>query len=239
AGEFNVSYRVPPGARVEYTVGKGMSLDTIIRRVPEVEFTYLTVGSGFRGGVSNGQLFVKLKPAHDRSRSMAEIQDALRPQLTQVSGTRASIDGTRSIFGGYRQPIVVNVQGPEPARLKLIAGQVNDIMRGVTGMAEPFSSDEGDIPQLDVRVDRQQAWAAGLGIGAIAGTLQPLFTGTRATRWQDEQGYSHDVRVVYPDSLRASAEDVANIPVSAPATDARGLPVAIPLNQVAEVRAGV
>ncbi|MBX3134336.1 MAG: efflux RND transporter permease subunit [Gemmatimonadaceae bacterium] len=239
AGEFNISYRVPPGARVEYTVGKGMALDSIVRDVPEVEFTYLTVGSGFRGTVTTGQLFVKLKPSHDRKRSMADVQNAIRPQLRNVSGTRASIDGTRSIFGGFRQPIIVNVQGPEPNRLKLIAAQVNEIMRDVPGMAEPFSSDEGDIPQLDVRVDRQQAWAAGLGIGAIAGTLQPLFTGTRATRWQDEQGYSHDVRVVYPDSLRASAEDVANIPVAAAAVDARGLPVAIPLAQVADVRAGV
>jgi HAE1 family hydrophobic/amphiphilic exporter-1 len=240
AGEFNVSYRVPPGARVEYTTAKGRAVDSLVRRIPEVEFTYLTVGSGFRGGVTNGQVFVKLKPAHDRQRSMAEIQNELRPQLRNVSGTRASIDGTRSIFGGYRQPIVVNVQGPEPARLKLIAGEVNTLMRTVPGMAEPFSSDEGDIPQLDVRVDRQQAWAAGLGIGSIASTLQPLFTGTRATRWQDEQGYSHDVRVVYPQSLRASAEDVENIPVAANAVDPRtGLPVSIPLAQVAEVRAGV
>lgn len=240
AGEFNVSYRVPPGARVEYTVAKGRAVDSIVRSVPEVDFTYLTVGSGFRGTVTTGQLFVKLRPKHDRTRSMAEVQNALRPLLRNVSGTRASIDGTRSIFGGYRQPIVVNVQGPEPQRLKLIAGQVNDVMRAVPGMAEPFSSDEGDIPQLDVRVDRQQAWSAGLGIGSIAGTLQPLFSGTRATRWQDQQGYSHDVRVVYPDSLRTSAEDVANIPVASGSVDPRtGVPVTIPLAQVAEVRAGV
>ena len=240
AGEFNVSYRAQPGARLEYTLSKGQSIDTIVKRIPEVEFTYLTVGSGFRGTSTNGQLFVKLKPANERSRTMAEIQDDLRPKLTQVSGIRPGIDGTRSIFGGFRQPIVVNVQGPDPARLKLIAGQVNQLMRAVPGMAEPMSSDEGDIPQLDVRVDRQQAWAAGLGIGSIAATLQPLFTGSRATRWQDEQGYSHDVRVVYPESLRASAEDVSNIPVTGTAIDpATGLPVAIPLSQVAEVRAGV
>lgn len=240
AGEFNVSYRVPPGARVEYTLGKGHAVDSIVKTIPEVEFTYLTVGSGFRGTVTTGQLFVKLKPKHDRTRSMAEIQNGLRPLLRNVSGTRASIDGTRSIFGGYRQPIVVNVQGPEPQRLKLIAGQVNEVMRDVPGMAEPLSSDEGDIPQLDVRVDRQQAWAAGLGVGAIAGTLQPLFTGTRATRWQDQQGYSHDVRVVYPDAMRSNAEDVANIPVAVGAVDPRsGVPVTIPLAQVADVRAGV
>jgi hydrophobic/amphiphilic exporter-1 (mainly G- bacteria), HAE1 family len=240
AGEFNVSYRTQPGSRLEYTIAKGQALDTIVKRIPEVDFTYLTVGSGFRGTTTNGQLFVRLKPAHDRKRTMAQVQNALRPELRMVSGTRASIDGTRSIFGGYRQPIVVNVQGPDPARLKLIAGQVNQIMREVPGMAEPFSSDEGDIPQLDVRVDRQAAWSAGLGIGSIAGTLQPLFSGTRATLWQDEQGYSHDVRVVYPDSLRASAEDVSNIPVTGSAVDLRtGLSAAIPLAQVAEVRAGV
>lgn len=79
-----------------------------------------------------------------------------------------------------------------------------------------------------------------LGIASIAGTLQPLFTGARATLWQDQQGYSHDVRVVYPESLRASAEDVANIPVTGTVMDPRtGLPVAIPLAQVADVRAGV
>jgi HAE1 family hydrophobic/amphiphilic exporter-1 len=241
AGEFNVSYRVTPGSRVEYVVSKGQALDTIVKRIPEVEFTYLTVGGGGgRGSGTGGQLFVRLKPQHDRERSMAEIQNDLRPKLRMVSGARASIDGTRSIFGGYRQPIDVKVQGPEPQRLKLIAGQVLAVMQGIPGMGEPTSSDQGDIPQLDVRVDRQQAWAAGLGVGSIAATLQPLFSGSRATLWQDEQGYTHDVRVVYPDSLRTSAEDVANIPVTGTAMDTRtGLPVAIPLAQVADVRAGV
>ena len=241
AGEFNVSYRVTPGSRVEFIVGKGQALDTIVKRIPEVEFTYLTIGGGGgRGNSTGGQLFVKLKPMHDRDRSMAEIQNDLRPKLRMVSGTRASIDGTRSIFGGYRQPIDVKVQGPEPARLKLIAAQVLEVIRGIPGMGEPTSSDQGDIPQLDVRVDRQQAWAAGLGVGSIAATLQPLFSGSRATLWQDEQGYTHDVRVVYPDSLRTSAEDVANIPVTGTAIDPRTmLPSAIPLAQVADVRAGV
>ena len=241
AGEFNVSYRVTPGSRVDFVVGKGQALDSIVKRIPEVEFTYLTVGGGGgRGSGTGGQLFVRLKPQHDRDRSMAEIQNDLRPKLRLVSGARASIDGTRSIFGGFRQPIEVKVQGPEPARLKLIAGQVLEIVRSVPGMGEPTSSDQGDIPQLDVKVDRQLAWAAGLGVGSIASTLQPLFSGSRATLWQDEQGYTHDVRVVYPESLRTSAEDVSNIPVTGSAIDRNtGLPAAIPLSQVADVRAGV
>ncbi|HEX7122160.1 MAG TPA: efflux RND transporter permease subunit [Gemmatimonadaceae bacterium] len=240
AGEFDVNFRTPPGSRLEYTVQRGQELTTFLRSMPEVEYTYLSVGGGFRGSPNNGRIYVKLKERNERERSMADIQAALRQQLPNFPGMFANISGTRSIFGGYGQPIRIYVQGPEPTRLKLAAEQVMATIREVPGVAEPNSSDEGEIPQLDVEVDRQQAWAAGLGINAIASTLQPLFQGQRATRWEDENGYSHDVIVVYPDSMRVSPEDVARIPVLSANVDPRtGQATTVPLAQVAEVRAGV
>src|SRR5688500_16224585 len=239
-GEFSVGFRAPPGSRLDYTLDRGMRLSAMVREDPAVDFTYLNLGGGFRGSPSGGSVFVKLKPRHEREKHMSEIQNELRGRLREVPGIRANVQGTRSIFGGYRNPIAVNVQGPEPSRLKLLAAQVLDRMRTVPGVAEPQSSDEGDIPQLDVQVDRQQAWAAGRGIGSIAATLQPLFSGQRATQWEDELGYSHDVVVVYPDSMRASVEDVATIPVLSNNIDPRtGQQAVIPLVQVAEVKAGV
>ncbi len=239
-GEFNVNFRVPPGSRLEYTVGKGEEIRDIIRSQPEVAFTYMSVGGGFRGTPSNGQIFIKLQPKADREKSQAEIQTELRTAFRNVSVARINITGTPTIFGGFRQPIQVNVQGPEPSRLKLLAAQVLETLRAVPGVAEPTSSEEGDIPQLDVQVDREQAWAAGLGINNIATTLQPLFTGTRATEWEDPQGYSHDVVVVYPDSLRASPSDVSGIPVPSSNVDPNtGRPALVPLSQVARISAGV
>src|SRR5688572_9243551 len=239
-GEFSVGFRAPPGSRLEYTLDRGTRLSSMVRENPAVDFTYLNIGGGFRGSPSSGSVFVKLKDKHERDQHMSDIQNGLRGRLREVPGIRANVQGTRSIFGGYRSPIAVNVQGPEPSRLKLLAAQVLEKMRTVPGVAEPQSSDEGDVPQLDVQVDRQQAWAAGLGIGSIASTLQPLFTGQRATQWEDELGYSHDVVVVYPDSMRASVEDVATIPVLSNNIDPRtGQQAVIPLVQVAEVKAGV
>jgi len=112
-------------------------------------------------------------------------------------------------------------------------------MRETPGVAEPNSSDEGQIPQLDIDVDRQQAWAAGLGISTIAANIQPVFAGLRATRWEDELGYSHDVVVVYPDSLRTSAADVAGLVIPTGGVDATGQPTLVPLSQVAQVRSSV
>ncbi|MCX5768166.1 MAG: efflux RND transporter permease subunit [Gemmatimonadetes bacterium] len=238
-GEFNVSFRVAPGSSLSYVIARGKPMDDFIRSMPEVDFTAFSNG-GRGGGINNGNISVRLKPRNQRKRSQFEVQTALRAQLSKFPGISASIGQTPTIFGGRGAPITVNVQGPEPARLKLIASQVLEVMKRIPGIAEPQSSDEGSVPQLNVSVDRQQAWAAGLGIASIASTLQPLFTGQRATVWQDPLGYSHDVVVIYPDSLRSSAADVANIPVNGSGIDSRtGLPAVVPLSQVADVVPGV
>ena len=242
AGEFSVNFRTAPGASLTYGLTRGQAIDKFVQKIPEVQFTQLSVGGGggMGRGSGSGNVYVRLKPKAERTRSQFDIQAELRSQLGSFAGVRASIGQTMSMFGGRGAPIQINVQGPEPARLKLIAAQVLEAARKTPGMAEPTSSDEGDVPQLDVRVDRQQAWAAGLGIGTIASTLQPLFTGGRATTWQDPQGYSHDVVVIYPDSLRETAGDVADIPISGSGIDARtGRNASIPLGQVAEFRPGV
>ncbi|HEX2090972.1 MAG TPA: efflux RND transporter permease subunit [Longimicrobiaceae bacterium] len=238
-GEFNVGFRAPPGSRLEYTIEKGRELDRFLRRQPEVEYTYMSIGGGFRGTPSGGQIFVKLKDKNERERSQEEIQTALRGELRRIPGIRANISGTPTIFGGRGQPIQVNVQGPEFTTLQAAAAQVLDALRDVPGIAEPNSGQDDEIPQLDVEVDRQRAWAAGVGIESIGSTLQPLFTGQRATRWEDPQGYSHDVIVVYPDSLRTSAADVASIPVTSSNLDeTTRRPAMIPLADVADIRAG-
>jgi hydrophobic/amphiphilic exporter-1 (mainly G- bacteria), HAE1 family len=238
-GEFNVGLRTPPGSSLEYTVGKGQEVATFLRSLPEVEMTYLSVGGGFRGTPNNGSVYVRLKPSGERERSQQEIQTELRGRLRQIAGVRANVSGSPSIFQqGSRQPIVVNVQGPEQRQLKLAASQVLEAIRSVPGVAEPQSSDEGDLPQLNVTVNREQAAAAGLGVGAVADVVQPLFSGQRAGTWEDPQGYSHDVVVVYPDSMRTSAADVRDLAIPG-SPDASGRVAMVPLSQIAEVTAGV
>jgi HAE1 family hydrophobic/amphiphilic exporter-1 len=234
-GEFNVQLRTAPGSSLSYTVGKAQEVSRFLRTLPEVDFTYTNIGGGFRGTPNTGSIYVKLKPRDERDREVFEIQTQLRGELRKMPGVRPVITGSSSIFGGFRQPIIVNVQGPEESRLKVAANQVLEKIASTPGVAEPNSSDEGQIPQLDVNVDRQQAWAAGLGISSIASTLQPVFTGQRATRWEDEQGFSHDVVVVFPDSLRTNAADIADLTIPSGATDASGQPALVPLSQVATV----
>src|SRR4051812_23599875 len=239
-GEMTVGFRTPPGSSLPYTFSKGREIADFLRKQPEVVFTHLSVGGGGMGGggVNNGNVYVRLLPKRQR-RSLFAIQKDLREKLRTLPNVRPTIQGQMSIFGGRGQPIRINVQGPEVSRLKIAAANVLEAVRAVPGVAEPNSSDDGLIPQLDVRVDRQEAWRAGLNIQSIGATLSPLFAGQRATRWEDPQGYEHDVMVMYPDSMRTSASDVANIVIpSTNVTPGSAAPM-IPLAQVAEIHAGV
>ncbi|MEP6691001.1 MAG: efflux RND transporter permease subunit [Gemmatimonadaceae bacterium] len=240
ADDFSIGFRTAPGSTLGYTVSKGREISEFLKGQNNVLYTYLSAGGGFRGTPNNGNVFVKLKPKKQRDKTLMQIQTDLRGKLRRVSGASATINGTGSIFGGRGQPIKINIQGPEQTRLKIAAARVLEVLRGVNGVAEPQSSDEGSIPQLDVNVDRQLAWAAGLTVFAVGNTLQPLFSGTRATRWEDPQGYQHDVIVVYPDSMRTSPADVADIPIVGTLINPRtGIPSIVPLSQVAEVKSGV
>ena len=236
--ELTVNFRTAPGSRLEFTMDRGREIADFLQKQPEVNYTYLSVGGGFRSSPNSGRIYVALK--HGHARSLFDIQNSLRGQLKKMTGVRPTIQGQSSIFSRGSQPIIVNVQGPEASRLHIAADRTLQAIKSVAGVAEPNSSEDGDIPQLDVRVDRQEAWRAGLGVGSVAATLQPLFAGQRASTWEDPLGFSHDVVVVFPDSLRSSAADVAQLPVQSSLVDQRtGLPAMVPLSQVADVRAGV
>ncbi len=222
---------------------KGREIADFLRKQPEVEFTYLSVGGGFRGTPNNGNVFVKLQPKA-RARAHA-VRDPERPARQAAPAPGRAPDASRAssrIFGGRGQPISVNVQGPEPSRLKIAAARVLEAVRAVPGVAEPNSSEEGEIPQLDVRVDRQEAWRAGLGIGTHRARRCSRCSPASARRaGKIRRATRTTSSSCIPDSMRTSAADVAEHSSRQHhhRSAHRHASVMVPLSQVADVRAGV
>ena len=69
-GELNVNFRTAPGSTLGYTLAKGREMVAFLRKQPEVDYTYLWIGGGFRGTPNNGSIFVKLLPRSQRKRSV-------------------------------------------------------------------------------------------------------------------------------------------------------------------------
>ena len=91
---FDVSVRAPEGMSLEATQLMANRITTAIRRIPEVDYTLVTVAGDGAGTQNNASLFVKLTPIEARDRDqfaiMAEVRDDIVAPLA-AQGVRASV----------------------------------------------------------------------------------------------------------------------------------------------------
>ena len=120
SSEFIVEIDTPPGSSLEYTRLKSEEVAAMARAIPEVRYTYTTIG-GQGGAVDQGSVYVRLLPKADRERGQEEIASALRERAKRVGGATAAL-GTGN-FGGTKQ-IMIQLQGPDIAVLNRLAEQV-------------------------------------------------------------------------------------------------------------------
>ncbi len=181
AGEFNVSFRAPPGSRIEYTTDKGLAIGAVPAR---------TAGGGssrssrWAAATAAARTTARCTCASSRAASAQRSQQANRDR----PAAQARRDAQReAVDPGTAQHLRRRRTAADPD-LRAGAGgvaarssrreQVLEAVSNVPGITEATSSDEGEIPQLDVEVDRQQAWAAGLGIAVDLGHAAAALPGT-------------------------------------------------------------
>ena len=95
-------------------------------KVPEEDRVYVRE-SEVRAATEAIFLAIGLVEADAKRAADVLIQNDLRGTLRGIPSVRAQIEGQQSIFGGRGRPITVNVQGPEPTRLKIAAARVLEV----------------------------------------------------------------------------------------------------------------
>ena len=233
-----VQFETPVGSSLEYTRSRGEDIDRALRARPEVAYTYLSVGGDAQHNVNKGQIYVKLTPKGDRRLSQQQFETAMRRQFRALRGVTAYVQAPG--MGGGQLPIQINVRGTDLARLQEISDRALSLARTVPGAVEMKSSLEGRRPEFVVDVDRDLAANLGLSIGGVASSLRTVLAGTDATTYEDEQGLEHDVVVRVADEYRASAADLARVPVATGTVDPRSMaPRLVPLGQIARIGPGL
>ncbi|MBK7832172.1 MAG: efflux RND transporter permease subunit [Gemmatimonadetes bacterium] len=235
-GEFVVQVEAPAGQSLAYTRGKVEQAVATLRRLPEVDYIYTTVGAGATGTVTSGEMYVKLHAAAKRSRSQQEVMVAARAALAPIYGMRTGVY-IASDIGGIRPPIAIEIRGPETTELARIAGQVMTAVKEVPGVVDLKSSLGDPKPEYRISLDRDVANRIGIDVGQAAATIRPLMAGETATRWEDPTGEERDVVVQLAPEFRRSLEDVGQIPVPTAARGATGVST-IPLRDVATITQG-
>ena len=235
--EFIITFETPEGSSLAYTGGKARQLETMVRRLGGVDYTYTTIGSGPTGTVSNGEIYVKLVPPAERERSMDELMVLARAEVSQLFGaTTAVLDAGG--MGGAQAPLQVEIRGPDMERLQVLSDQVVAELHEIDGVVDIKSSLGERRPEFRIDINRDLANEVGLDIGQIAATVRPFLAGQTATRWEDPTGEEREVVVQVEPAQRQSPEHLATLPVPTSTRTAAGAAAMIRLGDVARIERG-
>jgi len=218
--EFQVVVDLPEGSTLETTNRLLIDLATALEGVPEVEniqgyagtsapinFNGLVRQYYLRQGANAGDLQVNLLDKRLRTRKSHEIAFAARPQLAEI-GKRygASIKVVEVPPGPpVLAPIVAEVYGPDYARSRAAAKDLESRFHATADVVDIDTSVEADSPRQIVVIDRERAANVGLDQAAIVAALRTALAGTDATYLQDGRSkYAIPVRLHLSAAAQAS-----------------------------------
>ena len=208
--ELQVVVDLPEGRTLEDTNALLTELAAVVDRVPEVldyqgyagtsapmNFNGLVRQYFLRSGSNVGDLQVNLVDKHERDRQSHEIARALRPQLDAVGQRHGASVKVVEVPPGppVLSPVVAELYGPDYARSRELALELQQRFRDTDGIVDIDTSVESAAPRETLVVDRARAARLGVPQLAIADALAAAVSGLDAT-------YVHDGTSKYPRPVR-------------------------------------
>jgi len=233
--ETLVSFQTPVGSSLELTEAKARQVDAALRELPEVLYTYTTINTGTTQGKNYANVYVKLKPRKERSRSQHVMTQPLRERLSRIAGITLTHVGTVNPVAGSKL-LVVSLQGQDLAELERYSAEALTRLRAVPGVVDLDSSLKSDKPTIGVEVKRELASDLGVGVAQIGAALRPLVAGEAVSTWKAPDGENYDVRVRLAAADRQTTGDLDRIMIQSAQLNADGSPKMVALRQVAEFK---
>ncbi len=235
--EFIVQFESPEGSSLAFTRQKAEQLESRVRELPGVAYTYVTIGAGDAGTVTAGEIYVKLTPPGEREASQQELVEETRAALAPTYGVQIAVLNASGV-GGAQAPLSVDIRGPDIERLRMLSDQVAAMVGTIPGIVDVQTTLDEPRPEFRIDVRRDVANELGLDVAQVANTVRPFLAGQDVTRWEDPTGEERDVVVQAPPGQRLSVEDLAGLPVAIGRRGANGAAITVPLSDVAVVQEG-
>ncbi|MBP9033384.1 MAG: efflux RND transporter permease subunit [Pseudomonadales bacterium] len=225
-GFISLRLRAPVGSSLDYTDAKTRQVEEALAAFPEIETLEAQVGT--YEGKNYARLNLRLTDVEKTGRRpQHEVERAIRARLASIAGIEPTI--------GFEDGVRVSILGQDQARLKQIADDLMARMAAIPGIADLESSETGENPTVAVRIKRELAADLGITTERIGQALRPLVAGEQISQWLGPDGQDYDVVVQLPQSEREVSADLAELYLTSTRLDADGLPLLVPLRQVADI----
>jgi len=238
-GTLWVNATLPAGISVSETSRMCARMRAAIRQSPEVTSVISQAGRPEDGTdpkpISMLEFFVDLKPPTEWTRKITKDQliEEIERRLDAIPGINPSIsqpirDNVLESISQIDGQIVVKVFGEDSSVLRSKVEEVLRAISPVRGVVRAFVDRAGEVPQLQILIERQKAARYGLNVSDIEDVIETALGGKVATEiWEGERRFGAVVRL--REDERRDVATIRSILVDTPA----GL--RIPLEEVASI----
>ena len=191
--EVLVEVQMPEGTSIEATTAAAIKVEQWVRQQPEAKIVTTYVGQGApRFFFSyNPELpdpaFAKLVVLTPDARARDHLKLRLREQIAKGLAPEARVRVSQLIFGPFPRYLVnFRVMGPDPNQLRIIATQVQTVMRA-NPHTRQVNQDWGERTQtIHFVLDQDRLQLMGLSSSDAAEQLQFLLTGVPVTQVRED-----------------------------------------------------
>jgi multidrug efflux pump len=203
----------PEGATLDYTDRYMKEIEKRVLALPECRALFTAIGLGFGGpgSVTNGFMFIALKPRSERSKSQQEIVQELFPQMLAIPGVLAFVINPPSLGGSFSSsPVQYVIQGDDYAKLNQAVGTMMTEASKLGYLVNLNTDLRLNKPQLDLSIDRERAAGVGASVTEIGSTLETLLGGRVVTNFK-RGTKQYDVILQMKPSERATPDAIRDI----------------------------
>ena len=236
-GEVRINAEMAVGTRLELMDKTFRQIEQIVKdNVPEAESMLAHIGGGGwrASGGHTGDLRVSLVDQSQRTRSAAEIAEALRPKLAQIPGaTIRTREGSglfllRIAFGGGDESLEAEIRGHDLDQGYQLAEQVKQSLSTVPGISDVRIGRDPGRPERVIHINRAKIARLGLSMSRVAEIIETNLAGSRATVLR-RAGREYDIFVRLAEPDREVLKDIEGVSLVA----ANG--ESVPLKSVVDV----
>ena len=215
------------GTRVEETVKTTRKLEQIImEKYPEVEIMAASSGSDDEGsmfslfsttGSNIINIMMRLKNVDERQRSVWEIADSLRKDIStfpEIITSNIMTSGGGMGFGGA-PTVDVEIYGFDFNTTNAIANEVRSKLMQTSEAKDVTISRKNDKPELQVLLDKEKLALHGLNSATVSTMVRNRISGMIASQYKEE-GDEYDIRVRIDEKYRSSITDLEELTIMSP-----------------------
>ncbi len=240
-GDFAVETRVLTGSSLSYTIESCQkAAGILLRKFPdEVKEVVSKIGAAEIPtdpmGIEAADLIIVLKDksSWQKADDWQELAEKMSEELEAVPGVNFGFQQPiqmrfNELMTGVRQDVAVKIFGEDMEVLTGLSKQVAAIARSVEGARDIYVEEVTGLPQIVVKVNRDEIAKYGLSVQTVNEAVHSAFAGQSAGLvYEGERRYDLVVRLA--PTARQRLEDVGDIFITSPAG------VQVPLGQLADV----